>query len=130
MAEIKVVINDPKTGKSTQKVLADADAKSLHGKKVGEKLNGEALNLTGYEFEITGGSDYCGFPMRKDIDGTLRKRVLVVKGWGLKFGRQGARHRRNYAGNTVFDKTAQINLKVLKAGKTPLFEEKAEEKKE
>ena len=130
MAEIIVVISDPKSGKSTQKVLADADAKTLHGKKIGEKLNGEALNLNGYEFEITGGSDYCGFPMRKDIEGTLRKRILVAKGWGLKFGRAGTRHRRNYAGNTVFDRTAQINLKVVKAGKTPLFEDKAEEKPE
>ena len=27
------------------------------------------------------------------------------------------------AGNTVYEKTAQLNVKIIKAGKTPLFEE-------
>lgn len=125
MAELKVVISDPKSGKSVQKVLTDEDAKSLYGRKISEKINGELLNLTGYEFEITGGSDYCGFPMRRDINGPMRKAVLITRGWGLRHERRGIKRRISFAGNTVFDKTAQLNLKVVKMGKTPLFEEKA-----
>ncbi len=126
MAELKVVISDPKSGKSVQKVLTDEDAKSLHGKKISEKINGELLNLTGYEFEITGGSDYCGFPMRRDINGPQRKAVLITRGWGLRHERRGIKRRISFAGNTVFEKTAQLNLKVIKMGKTPLFEEPKE----
>ena len=47
---------------------------------------------------------------------------------------EGMRSRKTVAGNTIFEKTAQINLKVTKQGKEPLpmpepKEAKAEEKK-
>lgn len=142
MAEFKIVIGDPKTGKSVQKEAKDDAAKAFLGLKIGDKINGEVLDLTGYEFEVTGGSDYAGFPMRRDVPGTLRKRILAVKGIGInnkkKYRKKkkkglrtmkGMRQRKSMAGNTVYEKTAQINLKVLKHGKTPLFEEKKEEKK-
>ena len=127
MAEFKLVIGDPKSKKTIQKVLSADASKSLVGKKLGETFKGELVDLTGYEFEITGGSDYCGFPMRKDLNGILRKKILAVQGVGITGGRKGQRQRKMVAGNTIYDKTAQVNVKILKEGKAPL--EAAAEKK-
>ncbi|MBN2142871.1 30S ribosomal protein S6e [Candidatus Woesearchaeota archaeon] len=138
--EIKVNIGDPKAKKTAKLVLANEQVKPLLHKKVGDFIKGDEIGYDGYEFEITGGSDYCGFPMRKDVDGTMRKKILIVSGTGLRKNRPGRKVRKNVAGNTVYENTAQVNLKVIKHGKKPLFEEpkaeaaegeaKAEEKKE
>ncbi len=132
MAEIKVVLSNPKTAKSYQKILKGADARKLFGLKIGDTVKGELLDLTGYEFQITGGSDYAGFPMRRDVPGIARKKILAVKGVGirkLKKGK-GIKQRKTVAGNTVYEKTAQVNLKVIKEGKGPLGEERKNEEKE
>lgn len=130
--EFKVVIGDPKTGKSYQKSVPE---KSLTGKKIGEKIDGRILGLDNYELEITGGSDDCGFPMRKDIDGILRKKILAVKGIGIKTNdKKGRKIRKTVRGNTISPKTVQINMKVIKQGTKSLDEllgkkeEKSEEK--
>ncbi|OVE74513.1 30S ribosomal protein S6e [archaeon D22] len=125
MVELKLVIAEPKSGKCKQVQLNEEQSKALFGKKIGETFKGEVIDMTGYEFEITGGSDFCGFAMRKDLPGTQRKRILAVKGVGIKPGRDGERKRKNVAGNTIFEKTAQINMKVVKAGKEDLFAEPA-----
>ncbi|MFH1212448.1 MAG: 30S ribosomal protein S6e [Candidatus Woesearchaeota archaeon] len=127
MVEFKLNIGDPKNGKTYKLEVKDAQAKPLIGKSIGESFKGELIDLTGYEFEITGGSDNCGFPMRPDVKGSARKKVLITNGIGFHTKRDGLRKRRNVAGNTVFDKTSQINLRILKHGKTALV---AEEKKE
>ena len=69
MAEFKIVISDPKKGKSLQRELKDDAAKGLVGKKIGDTFKGELIDLPGYEFKITGGSDKAGFPMRWDVIG-------------------------------------------------------------
>ncbi len=131
MVSFKVVIGT-KEGKCLQKEVAEPDASHFLGKKVGDKIAGEAIGFTGYEFEITGGSDYAGFPMRKDIPGVGRKRILAVEGIGLKKIAKGIRIRKTVCGNTIHPKIAQINMKILKAGAAPLPlpEPKPKEKKE
>jgi len=135
MVSFKVVIGT-KEGKCLQKEIPEADSNAFLGKKVGDKVAGEVMGFTGYEFEITGGSDYAGFPMRKDIPGVGRKRILAVEGIGLKKIANGIRVRKTVCGNTIHPKIAQINLKILKAGSAPLpmpapkpKEEKKDEKK-
>ena len=125
--DVKVNIGDPKTKKCVQKEIKDTNV--FLGKKLGEKIEGDNFGFAGYEFEITGGSDDCGFPMRQDADGIGRRRILAVEGIGMKKWGKGVRQRKTVAGNTVHDKTSQINLKVIKSGKEPLFEEKKEEAK-
>lgn len=120
MVEFKLVIGDPKSKKCYQKTLNAEQSKAILGKKIGESFKGEMIDMTGYEFEITGGSDYCGFPMRKDVPGILRKKILAVTGIGMAKARNGQRQRKMIAGNTIYEKTAQINVKVVKEGKTPL----------
>lgn len=123
MAEFKLNIGDPKTKKVLKKDLKDAEAKPLIGLKIGDKVKGEIMDLPGYEMEITGGSDNAGFPMRKDVLGSNRKKVLIVSGIGIRKNNKGNKRRRTVAGNTIYDGTVQVNMKVIKHGKTPLFEE-------
>ena len=129
--DIKAVISHK--GKSIQKEIKEADAKRFIGKKIGESVKGELLDLTGYEFTITGGSDYAGFPMRQDLPGVGRKRILAVGGIGIHNNEKGVKRRKAVAGNQIYAQTAQINLKVTKEGKDSIFpvtEAKEEPKKE
>lgn len=119
--EIKVNIGDPKTGKTYKRAVAEDDAKLFFGKKLGDTLKGELLEAPGYEFTLAGGSDYCGFPMRADVEGTLRKKILAVGGVGIRTNdRDGRRIRKTVAGNTVDANTAQMNLRISKYGPAPL----------
>lgn len=119
MAEIKVVINDPKTGKSYQKSVTDD---SLIGKQIRDKVDGEFLGLKGYELQITGGSDNAGFPMRADIPGAGRKEMLLSKGPGVHISKKGCRVRKTVTGSTISERTAQVSVKVVKQG-TPSLDE-------
>ncbi|HLD19172.1 MAG TPA: 30S ribosomal protein S6e [Candidatus Nanoarchaeia archaeon] len=126
--DIKLVISSK--GKSFQKEIKEADVKKFLGKKIGENFKGELIDLTGYEFEITGGSDYAGFPMRKDLPGQGRKKILAVSGIGLHNDEKGIKVRKTVAGNTIHAQTAQINVKVVKEGKEDIFPQKKEAPKE
>lgn len=124
---MKLVIGN-KDGKSKQ---IEIDTTVLNGLKIGDKVNGDDLNMKGYEFEITGGSDSSGFPMRKSLPGTLRRKILAQGGVGVKTKRKGMFVRKSVAGNTIYEKTAQVNLKILKKGAEDIFAEpKVEEKTE
>ena len=70
--DLKINIAD-KSGKCIKKELKDAQGSALYGKKIGDKFNGELLDMAGYEFMVAGGSDYCGFPMRRDVNGILAR---------------------------------------------------------
>ena len=120
----KLVISDPKSGRSIQKEATPESDKELTGMKIGDSVNGDLVELPGYDLQITGGSDYCGFPMRKDVQGARRKRILSYQGVGVRKARKGMLQRKTVCGNTVYEKIAQINLKVLKHGSKNVFEVK------
>ena len=123
-----------KDGRSVQKELSEDNSRTLWGKKIGDKISGDAIGFAGYEFQVSGGSDYCGFPMRRDVAGPVRKRILAVSGVGLKKIAKGIRVRKTVCGNTIHPKIAQINMRILKEGKEalapPAAEKPAEAKKE
>ncbi|HDP73661.1 MAG TPA: 30S ribosomal protein S6e [Candidatus Woesearchaeota archaeon] len=123
MAEFKVVVSDSKKGKSYSFEAKEDAAEKLLGLKIGSKFDGSLIGLDGYELEITGGSDASGFPMKKSLEGTSRKKIIIPKGFGLRKVRNDIRRRKTFAGNTVFEDTAQINTSVAKHGKKPLGEE-------
>ncbi|HLG23685.1 MAG TPA: 30S ribosomal protein S6e [Candidatus Nanoarchaeia archaeon] len=138
MASFKLCISDPATGKTFQKEVKDDMAKGFLGLNIGETVKGDTVELSGYELQITGGSDYCGFPMRKGILGA-RKKIAILGGVGFKGASKGIKKRKTVCGHKVHDKISQINLKVTKPGSkklTEIFgasdgakEEKAEAKK-
>lgn len=130
MPEFKIVINDSKTGKSYQKVLNDD---SLLGKKINDKVDGKLLGLTGYELQITGGTDNAGIPMRQDVDGIARRKILIGKSIGVRKAPKGIRYRKTITGNTVSSRTVQINMAVINPGTGNIEEHlgiKKEEKQE
>ena len=129
MAQFKICISDPKTGRSKQLEVKDNDAKQFVGMKLKQQIKGEACGLPGYEFLITGGSDKAGFPMRSGIMGK-RKVILAYGGTGIRTREKGTKQRKTVCGSTISAEIVQINLKILKEGSTKLFEEKKAEGKE
>ena len=129
--EFKVVISDPATGKAYQKVVSGANANKLIGKQIGDIINGTLVDLPpDYELQITGGSDKDGFPMRPDIPGTGRKRILLSGGVGYRPKEKGVRKKKTVRGRVISKDIVQINMKVVKHGKIPLeefFKKKEEE---
>ncbi len=121
MVQFKVVLG-AKDGKSYQKDLTEEESATLVGKVLRQKVTGDHFGFAGYEFLITGGSDIAGFPLRSDIAGTQRRKILAVSGIGLKKIGKGVRVRKTVSGNTITDRTVQVNLKILKEGSKPLAE--------
>ncbi|MBN2567366.1 30S ribosomal protein S6e [Candidatus Woesearchaeota archaeon] len=120
MVSFKLVISDPKTKRSHQKEVQDPEASYFLGKRLGEAVKGDHFGMAGYEMQIRGGSDSSGFPMRADVSGTGRKRVLAVEGVGMRKKGKGQKQRKTVCGNTVHEGISQINLKVTKEGKEKL----------
>lgn len=116
---VKIIIGD--NGKAWR---VESEAEILTGKSVGDKVNGDEVKseLSGYELEITGGSDNAGFPLSKSVVGVGLKRVLLTKGFGMRDSRKGVRLRKTQRGKVISQSTAQINLKVVKAGSKKLEE--------
>lgn len=121
MASFKLNIADPKEGKCYKTEAKDAQASPFVGMNIGEKIDGSKIGLDGYELEITGGSDYCGFPMRGGILG-IRKKMVIYKGVGFKGGVKGMKKRKTICGHKITDKISAINLKVAKEGSRKLSE--------
>lgn len=131
MVEFKANISDPKDGKSYLSTVSGHHANSLIGKKVGDQIDGIFLGLPGYKLLITGGSDKDGFPMRKDMPGAKRTKVLISRGFGFKAPRKGMRRRKTMRGSAISPETVQINLKVTSHGAKPISDViKPTEKKE
>ena len=123
MVQFKLNVSE-KNGKTVQKELTEEESIAFIGKKIRDTFSGDSVGYSGYEFEITGGSDKSGVPMRSDNPGIARKRILTVACTiGFRRGRDGMKKRRLVAGNTISEQTVQINAKVVKAGKKPLVEE-------
>ncbi|KUO43029.1 MAG: 30S ribosomal protein S6 [Hadesarchaea archaeon YNP_N21] len=128
----KVVVSDPNTGKSYQIEIKEAETRRLIGLQIGGKFDGGIIGLPGYELEITGGTDKDGFPMRPDVDGPRRVKVLLSGGKGFKPKDKGERRRKYVRGKVISDAIVQINAKIVKCGTRPLEEllpQKSEAKK-
>ena len=60
--------------------------------------------------------------MRNDVEGTVRKKILLSGGVGFDPQVNGLRRRKMIRGNTIAADVAQINCKVSKKGAKPLDE--------
>ncbi len=106
----RFVINEPKTRKSFQK---DIEAPGIVGQKIGDKFSGDLIGLGGFSLQITGGSDKEGFPMRPEIPGAVRKKILITGPPGFHPIKEGQRKRKFVCGNTVSERIMQINCKIV-----------------
>ena len=120
MVEFQVVINDTKNGKSHKVAVSGHHANSLIGKKVGDEVDGIFVSLPGYKLQITGGTDKDGFPMRKDVPGMGRRKLLLSDSLGYHPTEHGMRKKRSVRGNTVNQDIVQINMQVTKHSSKPI----------
>ena len=116
MVEFKAVIADPKSGKTYKRDITGQYANVLVGRKIGEEIDGLFVGLPGYKLQIAGGSDKDGFPMRHDLPGPRRRRVLLSGGVGFHPARSGVRKKKTVRGNTVSPDILQLNLKITQRG--------------
>ena len=133
MTNFKLTVSDIK-GKSVTKELKDSDANPLLGLEIGKETDASIVGLSG-KLKITGGSDKSGVPMRSDVHGSARKRVLLSKGVGLQDVEIGQRVRKLMRGNTISEEIYQVNCKFdgelpVEAPAEENAESSEEEKKE
>jgi small subunit ribosomal protein S6e len=132
MVDFKVVVGDVKTGRSHKVTVSGHHANSLIGKNIGETVDGIFVGLPGYKLKITGGSDGNGTPMRKDLPGNKRRKILLSDGLGFHEVYPGERRRKALRGSMISSEIVQINMSVAEYGPRPIEEilaPKAEEKK-
>ncbi len=120
--DFRVVISDPKSGKAYQVELKDPGSSKFVGKHIGDKVEADVLGLPGYSVQITGGSDREGFPMRSDLPGTKRRRILISSGTGYHPLVRGRKKRMSLHGRDISADIGQINVKVVEAGAKSLEE--------
>ncbi len=123
MAKSIAVIADPKSGKTHKRDISSDNLASLSGRKVGDEIDGIFFDLPGYKLKVTGGTSNDGFPMRPDLTISGKKKILVSYREG-KRGKNGLRKRITLRGSVIGTDIAQLNLKVVQYGPTPLEEEK------
>ncbi|MEM1586275.1 MAG: 30S ribosomal protein S6e [Candidatus Bathyarchaeia archaeon] len=117
MAKFKVIVSDPNTGKAKSIEVEGPKAAPFIGKKIGDTIDGSVIGMSGVKLLITGGSDKDGFPMRLDVHGGVKARILLSGGQGFKPKDRGERRRKTVRGNTITEDTMQINVKILEETK-------------
>lgn len=119
---MKLVISIPRLGRAFQKEITPEEAQMFYGLKIGDEVDLSPLGLKGYKAKITGGTDRDGFPMRPDVHGTGRKKVLLSGGPGIRGLKKGERKRKTVRGNIVAEDIEQLNLVVVQEGEIPAEE--------
>ncbi len=122
MADFKLVVSDSKTGKAYNIDIAGPKTTKFVGKAIGTEVDGEAAGLTGYTLVITGGSDKDGVPMRGDLPGQGRRKVLVAGGIGYHPKEEGMRKRKTLRGNEITGELVQVNAMIKEYGPKPIEE--------
>jgi small subunit ribosomal protein S6e len=112
MAKFKVIVSDPQAGTSKVIELEEARAAPFIGRRVGETMDGSVVDLPAHTVQILGGSDKDGVPMRGNVHGGVRRRVVLSGGAGFSPKNSGERKRKTVRGNIITDEIAQINMKI------------------
>jgi small subunit ribosomal protein S6e len=119
MAKFKVIVSDPQSGTSKVVELEEARASPFIGRRLGETLDGSAVDLPAHTVQILGGSDKDGVPMRGNVHGGVRRRVVLSGGAGFIPKNSGERKRKTVRGNVITDEIVQINMKIVERPAKP-----------
>jgi small subunit ribosomal protein S6e len=90
----------------------DDRTKRLIGLRIGDLFDGLIIGLKNVKLEIRGGSDNSGFPMRPDVMGGVKKKILLSGPPGFHPREKGERRRKMVRGNTITDDIVQINTVI------------------
>jgi small subunit ribosomal protein S6e len=124
-----LIIADPDTGKSQKVEIEDAKMTPLIGRRIGEIIDGTIANLPGKKIQLMGGIDKDGIPMRTDVHGGMKTRIILSGGVGYKPSRRGERRRKTIRGNTVTAETIFLNFKRVGEPEKPAEEPKRKTRK-
>ena len=94
-------------------VVTDPAAARLLGLRIGDSFEGDIVGLPGMRLEIRGGSDSSGFPMRPDVHGGVKKRILISGPPGFHPKEKGERRRKMVRGNTITADIVQVNARII-----------------
>ena len=121
MAKFKVIVSDPQAGTSKVVELEEARAAPFIGRKLGETMDGTVVDLPAHKVMLLGGSDKDGVPMRANVHGGVRRRVVLAGGAGFSPKNRGERKRKTVRGSTITDEIVQLNMKIVErpAGAKP-----------
>lgn len=122
MADLKVVLSDPQTGKAYNIDATGAAAGAIIGKTIGTEIAGTPFGLAGYKITITGGSDKTGTPARADLPGNGKRRLLLSDGFGFHSDHNGQRRRKTQRGSEIAPDFVQVNAKITAYGEKTLAE--------
>jgi len=112
-----LIISDPETGTSQKVELEDTRMAPIMGRRIGEIIDGTVADLAGYKIQLTGGTDKDGIPMRPDVHGGVKARIVLSGGVGYKPKNKGERKRVVVRGNTVSVDTTFLNFKIVEKPK-------------
>ncbi|MBS7654562.1 MAG: 30S ribosomal protein S6e [Candidatus Bathyarchaeia archaeon] len=127
MAKFKIIVSNPMGGISKSIEIEGSRVAPLIGRKIGDVLDGTIIGMPGTKLLITGGCDKDGFPMRPDIHGGVKTKILLSGGVGFKPRNRGERRRKTVRGNIITEDIVQINMKIVEtAEKTRRIKEETE----
>lgn len=121
-----MVVSDPQSRKASTIQLNPQQLRLLVGKKIGDVVDGTPFGVKGL-LKITGGTDKDGFPMRPDVSGPRKVRLLLSGGTGFHPKRKpaskkkkprnkrpvrGLRKRVTVRGNMISEAIVQVNAVV------------------
>jgi len=122
-----LIISDPESGTSQKVELEDNRMGPLIGRRIGEVIDGTIADLAGHQLQLTGGTDKDGIPMRPDVHGSAKSRIILSGGVGYKPKKKGERKRVVVRGNTVSVETTFLNLKIVEKPKSTKKSKKKED---
>lgn len=122
MAEFKVVVSDPKTGRAYNVDASGGAAGAIVGKSIGDEIDAGSLGLSGYKIRITGASDRTGIAAKKGVPGAGKKKLLLAGGIGFHPVMDGERRRKTVRASEITQDFVQINALVTAYGEKTLDE--------
>lgn len=112
-----LVVSDPKKGTSHRIELDDQQLRPLIGTRIGQVIDGTLADLQGFKIKLTGGTDKDGIPMRPDVHGSAKARIVLSDGVGYNPKRNGERKRKVVRGNIVSVETTFLNFSIVEEPK-------------
>ncbi len=122
MAEFKVVVSDPKTGRAYNVDASGGAAGAIVGKSIGDEIDAGSIGLAGYKIRITGASDRTGITAKKGVPGAGKKKLLLAGGIGFHPVMDGERRRKTVRASEITQDFVQINALVTAYGEKTLDE--------
>ena len=112
-----LIVSNPADGTSQRVEIDEQQMRALYGTRIGQVVEGAVADMQGYRIKFTGGTDKDGIPMRPDVHGSAKARIILSGGVGYKPKDKGEKKRKVVRGNTVNSEIAFLNFTVVEAPK-------------